>query len=246
MTTWKAAKSASPDALERKKSAIDSQGSARPGAGKVNRSHSDGTRVVFPDDEVVAFRVDREVAVRHRRLDDSRGASGGQLAPQLGPDALPELGVALMAGLVGSVAPLGPEEGRLIDIGRNVVERNASLDARADERRDEQGVVGGNRRGLGRGGSGSDGLASPSASRLLCAAREAGLPSRALQGAAEIRILRAAALQLHDSVHGVQTLEGVLAVEEPTRVFGPQVPLDVGRAPGAAPPRMTGIVGRAR
>ena len=48
-----------------------------------------------------------------------------------------------------------------------------------------------------------------------------------LRDPAVVRVVGAAALQLHQAIHGVKALEGVLAVEEPALVLAAEVSFDV-------------------
>ena len=59
-------------------------------------------------------------------------------------------------------------------------------------------------------------------------ATEGARPGPASGGPAEIRVLSAAAVELHQPVDGVQAFEGVLTVEKPAFVLLPEVPFDIG------------------
>ncbi len=73
------------------------------------------------------------------------------------------------------------------------------------------------------------GSAAPPAAAAASAAplRLAGRQDRPAGDPPEVGVEVAVALALHEGLHGAQALEGVLAVEDPALIDGPQVPLDV-------------------
>ena len=180
----------------------------------VGEPHALGRAVVVgPHDDVVAVRVGGEVAVGHLGDEQVVGAGRGELLAERGPEPLLERRVVL-AGL-GAELPLVAEERRLVDIGGDVVERDALDDLGAQERRDEHLVVGGH---LGRAVRqvqvGDVHLRAPLGERPA-------LGHRAVVGVV------GAGPDLAEAVHDVQALERVLAVEQAALVDLSKVLLDV-------------------
>ena len=87
-----------------------------------------GAGLVGPDHEVVAVAVGREVAVDDLRDEQAAGLGLGQLLAELRADAVLELVVGL--AVLGPELPLVAEQRRLVDVGGDVVERDALDDLR--------------------------------------------------------------------------------------------------------------------
>ena len=71
--------------------------------------------------------------------------------------------------------------------------------------------------------------------RLLAQLTLAGTEVPATDGGAEFGIFLSGLAQFDQPVHGAQTLEGILAVEQPSVVDLAQVPFDIGTGEGGAP-----------
>ncbi len=96
--------------------------------------------LVGPDHQVGAVAVAGVVAVDHLGDQEVVGAGLGQLLAQVGAQALLELVVGL--AVFGAEAPLVAEQRRLVEVGGDVVERDALDHAAAGERRHVDRVVG--------------------------------------------------------------------------------------------------------
>ena len=168
-----------------------------------------------PDDELVAVRVDREVPVDDLGHEHAAGLRLGQVLAEHGPDPGLEVLVAL-AGL-GPVLPLVAEQRGLVDVDRDVVQRQPLHDLAADERRPEDGVVG---RDLGRAGRQLDVVVRAAVRSGRAAPGRSG-PGRSPGPRRRPRFI------CHQVVERAQALEGVAAVEEPALVHLAEVPLDV-------------------
>ena len=97
--------------------------------GKAKRGALVAAVVVGPHHEVVAVGVDGEVAPHHRGHQPAFGLGEVELGAQRGADALLEVGVGLGERLVGPELPLVAEQRGLVDVARDVVERDALRDA---------------------------------------------------------------------------------------------------------------------
>ena len=81
--------------------------------------------VARPHHEIVAVGVDGEVAPHDGRHQPPVGLGLVELGAQRGADALLELGVGLAERLVGPELPLVAEQRGLVDVARDLVERDA-------------------------------------------------------------------------------------------------------------------------
>ena len=110
-----------------------------PLAGEGEPGALSGARLVFPDDEVVSVTVGGEPSIGDLGNQEPRLGGEGQLVAQVRADTGAEFLVGF--AILGAELPLIAEQGRLVEVGGDLVDGDALGDLGAESRRLRDRVV---------------------------------------------------------------------------------------------------------